>query len=145
MTRIDTTGLRVPHHLSRLRQSVRAIPPGLWMTAVAGWLALLCTKVITPDSTIAVLRPVAVFAFVLIGPGWAVAKCIPLQTTLERWVVAVAFGMSSVLLVSVGFTFARNDSMELRLVILAAIATTASVAAMYRAIRSTTSDEAVLR
>ncbi|WP_172415029.1 hypothetical protein [Rhodococcus sp. BUPNP1] len=122
--------------------TLRRIPLVLWVTASAGWVALLIAEFLQPDSVVQFIRPVAVFLFALFTPGWAVTGCLPLQSLVERLVAAVAFSFSSVLIVSVGFTIAHNGSMNLRLATLAALTTMASVIAMILAVRDTPSSDA---
>ena len=65
----------------------RAIP---LLLAVSGWLVLGITALGGHEP----IRSVAVFAFVLIGPGTALVRLLPVRDFLERAVIAVALGMS---------------------------------------------------
>ena len=57
---------------------------------LSGWLALGLT--VLPG--VQGLRPAAVFAFVLIAPGAALVRLLPLRDPLERVVLAVALSAS---------------------------------------------------
>lgn len=60
------------------------------LLAASGWLVLAFNAVGGNE----VIRSFAVFAFVLIGPGTALVRLLPLRDFLERAVLAVALGMS---------------------------------------------------
>lgn len=82
-----------PHrHLHRLirlshEQSHLVIPS---LLIVSGWLVLGMTAL----GRLQVVRPVALFAFVLVVPGIAVVRLLPLREPLERAVLAVAISLS---------------------------------------------------
>jgi hypothetical protein len=68
-------------------QANRMIPVFL---AVSGWLVLGITAV----GEFQAVRPFAVFAFTLAGPGTALVRLLPLAERLERAVLAVAVSLS---------------------------------------------------
>ncbi|MFD4350971.1 hypothetical protein ACFWPX_00325 [Nocardia sp. NPDC058518] len=134
---------RIPVGLSRyrlpdpaaLRRGLRATPAATWVLAGSGWVTLLAVHVISPDSPLSVLRTLVTFAFVLLCPGLAVARLLPLREDIEVWVVGIALSMSFGLLVTVAFTAARNDSTTSRLVSLAVITTAAAAVQIFRSAR----------
>jgi hypothetical protein len=65
----------------------RAVPIGL---AVSGWLVLGITALAGHN----LVRPLAVFAFALFGPGLAVVRLLRIRDLLERLVLALAIGLS---------------------------------------------------
>jgi uncharacterized membrane protein len=78
------------------------------------------------------IRPIAVFAFALLGPGTAVIRLLPLRDFLERAVLAVALGLSLASLVAEAVAIAHVLSPVPVLVILASICTAAALAEMAR-------------
>jgi uncharacterized membrane protein len=90
--------------------------------ACSGWLTLLGVEYLPAAS---ISRMMLVFFFVLVCPGLAVARILPMRESAERWVLAVALSISFGLMVSVGFTIMRNDSITSRLASLALIITLA--------------------
>jgi hypothetical protein len=70
-----------------------AIPLAL---AISGWLVVA----ITAAGAHTIVRPIAVFAFVLVGPGLAVVRLLPIRDLLERAVLTLALGMSMALLIA---------------------------------------------
>ncbi|GEM_PF-4121467 len=72
-----------------LRRLAIALTP-----AAAGWVVLIITAVAGHS----VIRAVAVFAFVLVGPGVAVVRLLPIRDVLERGVLVLALGLSLALL-----------------------------------------------
>jgi uncharacterized membrane protein len=121
-----------------LRRSVRAITAVEWILATSGWITLVVVHFLPADSPLSILRICIVFAFVLLCPGLAVARVLPLREPAEVWVVATALSISFGLLVSVAFTIVRNDSTTQRLLTLAVITTVATVVDMYRSARRAT-------
>lgn len=107
------------------RSYLRTVGAPQWVLMSSGWITLLCMQYLAPGS---LGRTLAVFGFVLLCPGLAVAGLLPTRESVERWVLAVALSMSLGLLVSVAFTVARNESVTLRIGTLALITTTAVIA-----------------
>lgn len=143
--RIEPGPAPLSERLSALAHRARGVPPALWIIALSGWLAIVCTATVDPGSDWTVVRATVVFSFVLFTPGWAVVLHLPLQSALEKAVTAVGLSISSLLLVSVGFTLAHNPSTEARLVTLAVLTTLVSAAAAYRQIRTPAGQEVALR
>jgi hypothetical protein len=96
--------------------------------AVSGWLVLA----ITADAGTNVIRSVAVFAFVLVGPGLAVVRLLPIQDLLERAVLALAFGMSMALLIAEAADIRHILQPTLVLVVLAVICSAAALTELAR-------------
>ncbi|MFB7874112.1 hypothetical protein ACFC06_02595 [Nocardia sp. NPDC056064] len=118
-----------------LRHGLRTTPLVTWLLAGSGWLTLLCVHTISPDGPLSMLRTLIVFGFVLLCPGLAVARLLPLREDIEVWVVGIALSLSLGLLVSVAFTAARNDSTTSRLVTLAIVPTAAAAVQVLRSAR----------
>lgn len=89
---------------------------------VSGWLVLG----ITAWGGLHVLRPLAVFAFALAGPGTAAVRLLPLREFLERVVLAVAISLSLATLVAEA---AYIGHVLRPIVVLIALATACSVTA----------------
>jgi hypothetical protein len=69
------------------RSSHKVIP---LLLIVSGWLVLGITTV----GELQAIRPLAVFAFALTGPGTALVRLLPVAERLERAVLAVAVSLS---------------------------------------------------
>jgi uncharacterized membrane protein len=106
-----------------LRQ--HAIPLTL---AVSGWLVLVITAASGPN----IIRSVAVFGFVLFGPGVAVVRLLPIRDLLERAVLALALGMSIALLAAEAADIRHILQPTLVLIILAVICSAAAVTELAR-------------
>jgi hypothetical protein len=112
----------------------RAIP---LLLAASGWLVLGVTAVGANE----VIRSFAVFAFVLICPGAALVRLLPIRDLLERAVLAVALGMSLAVLYAEAAAI-RSKAVEyagpgglrstLVLVVLATICSTAALTELTR-------------
>jgi uncharacterized membrane protein len=96
--------------------------------AVSGWLVLIITVASGPN----IIRSVAVFAFVLFGPGVAVVRLLPIRDLLERAVLALAVGMSISLLVAEAADIRHILQPTPVLVILAVICSAAAVTELAR-------------
>jgi uncharacterized membrane protein len=96
--------------------------------AVAGWLVLAVTLLAGQP-----IRTIVVFAFVLIGPGIAIIRLLPLRDPLEQAVLALALGMSLAALVAEAVAIAHVLRPTLALAILAGVCTVAAVAEMAQA------------
>ncbi len=109
--------------IAALRTHLVTKPLSAWLLALSGWVAVAVMVLPVAD----VVRVVTVFPFILIVPGLALSGLIRLDT-LERAIAALALSFSVALLVTTLATVARNDSMVLRVAILAGITTAAALA-----------------
>ncbi len=96
--------------------------------AVVGWLVLAVTFLVGQP-----VRTIVVFAFVLIGPGIAIIRLLPLRDPLEQAVIALALGMSLAALVAEAVAIAHVLRPTLALAILAAMCTVAALTEMTQA------------
>jgi uncharacterized membrane protein len=96
--------------------------------AVSGWLVLGISAATGPN----IVRSVAVFAFVLLGPGVAVVRLLPIRDLLERVVLALALGMSMALLIAEAADIRHVLQPTLVLVVLAVICSAAAVTELAR-------------
>jgi uncharacterized membrane protein len=96
--------------------------------AVSGWLVLIITMASGPN----IIRSVAVFAFVLFGPGVAVVRLLPIRDHLERAVLALAVGISISLLVAEAADIRHILRPTPVLVILAVICSAAAITELAR-------------
>ena len=99
------------------------VPVGQLLLAASGWLTLAAEQLPLGNPA----RVAAVFGFMLICPGLAISRLIS-RDTIERWMLTAALSTSLAILVSVAATVVRNNSMTLRLVVLAAITSIAVLA-----------------
>jgi uncharacterized membrane protein len=111
--------------LPRIRLRPSAIPVTL---VLSGWAVLAVTIWVPPQPA----RSIAVFAFVLTGPGIAVIRLLPPKEFLERAVLAIALSMSLAALVAVATSVAHILHPALALAILAVICSGAAVTEMMR-------------
>jgi uncharacterized membrane protein len=102
-----------------------AIPIAL---AVSGWLVLAITAAAGHNA----IRPIAVFAFVFLGPGVAIVRLLPIQDLLERAVLALALGMSLALLIAEASDIRHVLQPTPVLVVLAFICSAAAVTELAR-------------
>jgi hypothetical protein len=112
---------RHPGHA--LLDHLARVPVGQLLLAESGWL-MLAGEQLPPGNP---ARIVAVFGFMLTCPGLAISRLVS-RDTIERCVLTVTLSMSLAVLVSVAATVARNNSMTLQLVVLAAITSIAVLA-----------------
>lgn len=103
----------------------RLAPRWLLPLACSGWLTWL--GLLLPAGS--ALRVVLVFGFVLVCPGLAVTLLLPVREAAMRWVLSVALSMSLALVLNTVLTIVSDDSLPLRLAVLASITTVASVIA----------------
>jgi uncharacterized membrane protein ArfB len=103
-------------------QRLRAIEFRYWVLAAYGWGALAVT--LLPAGT--PVRVAVVYLFVLTGPGF-VLSALMVDDAAERWVLTIALSVALAILVSVAMTAVRNDSMPLRMAVLAAVNTVAAL------------------
>jgi hypothetical protein len=104
------------------------VPVGQLLLGASGWLTLAAEQL--PPGNPA--RIVAVFGFMLTCPGLAISRLVS-RDTIERCVLTVALSMSLAILVTVAAMVARNNSITLRLVVLAAITSIAVLAGQFGA------------
>lgn len=102
------------------------------LLAVSGWAVLGIVDAQAPTA----LRVIAVFAFILICPGAALTRFLPVRDLLERAVLAVAIGVSLAALVGEATALGRPASASLVLVVLALVCTAAAVAEIARGERA---------
>ena len=95
------------------------------LLAGSGWLTWLATLLPAGSA----LRVALVFAFVLTCPGLALTLLMPVREAAARWVLAVALSMSVALLLNTLLTVLSNDSLPLRLAVLASLTTAATLIA----------------
>jgi uncharacterized membrane protein len=111
---------------------MRPVSPRRWgialILAASGWLVLALTAVTGQP----LLRAPAVFAFVLICPGLAVVRLLPLRDRLEQAVLAVALGLSLAALAAEGIAISHILRPALVLVALASLCTAAAAAELAR-------------
>ncbi|QZT62302.1 DUF1616 domain-containing protein [Mycolicibacterium austroafricanum] len=102
-----------------------------WALAAAGWtsLAAMWLPAGTP------VRVLVVYLFMLVVPGFAMSALIATGLA-ERWVLTVALSATLAILVSVVMTALRSDSTSLRIALLAAVTTVASLACGLRRARA---------
>jgi uncharacterized membrane protein len=98
------------------------------LLAASGWLVFGLTAVTGQPA----VRAPAVFAFVLICPGLAVVRLLPLRDHLERAVLAVALGLSLTALAAEGMAISHVLRPALVLVALASLCTAAAAAEVAR-------------
>ena len=107
---------------------MRSLGPRRWgialLLAASGWLVLGLTAVTGQP----LLRAPAVFAFVLVCPGLAVVRLLPLRDRLEQVVLAVALGLSLTALAAEGMAVSHILQPAMVLVALAALCTAAAAA-----------------
>jgi uncharacterized membrane protein len=141
VNRIARLRVRLPGP-EHLRQAARTTPVVVWALAMSGWIMAVIVDVSTPESALSVVQAPAAFVFVLLCPGLAVARLLPLREPVEVWVCGVALSMSFGLLVSVAFTFLRDNSTVHRLLTLAAVATAAALVEIYLSARRIAAEHA---
>jgi hypothetical protein len=103
-----------------------------FLLAVSGWLVLGITAV----GELQAIRPFAVFAFTLTGPGTALVRLLPLRDPLERAVVAVAISLSVATLAAEAAYIGHVLSPAVVLAGLAAVCSAAAAAELARGVRT---------
>lgn len=101
------------------------------LLAVSGWIVLGITLI----AGIPGIRIFAVFAFVLIGPGTALIRLLPLRDFLERAILAIALGTSLAALMAESAAIGHPLHPRLVLVVLASICSAGAVAELVRGAR----------
>jgi peptidoglycan/LPS O-acetylase OafA/YrhL len=101
------------------------------LLGVSGWLVLGITCV----GEFAAVRPAAVFAFTLTGPGVAVVRLFPLKELLERAVLAVAVSLSLATLAAEAAYIGHALAPGVVVVVLATVCTAAAVAELAGGVR----------
>lgn len=104
---------------------VREAPGWRLLLAGSGWLAW--AGLLLPAGV--PLRVLLGLVFVLVCPGLAVSLLLPVREAAVRWVLAVALSMSLAILLNTALTMVSNDSLPLRLALLASITTIAALLA----------------
>ncbi|MCV7219560.1 hypothetical protein [Mycolicibacterium elephantis] len=104
--------------------SLRDIRIRFWVLAATGWVVLAIVMMMPPASPI---RVVAVFLFVLAGPGYPMSALL-VRDTSERWVLTIALSAALAILVTVVMTVLRYGSLPPRIAVLAAVTTIAALA-----------------
>jgi len=97
---------------------------------LSGWLVLGLTALPGAQG----LRPAAVFAFVLIAPGTALVRLLPLRDPLERAVLAVALSASLATLLAEAAAIGHFWHPTAMLAALAAACSAAAVVELRRAV-----------
>ncbi len=114
------------------RTRLRSVSPRRWaialILAASGWLVLGITAVTGQP----LVRAPAVFAFVLVCPGLAVVRLLPLRDRLEQAVLAAALGLSLAALAAEGMAISHILQPAMVLVSLAALCTAAAAADLAR-------------
>jgi hypothetical protein len=99
---------------------------------VSGWLVLGITAV----GGLQVIRPFAVFVFVLAGPGTALVRLLPLREMLERVVLAAAISLSLATLVAEAVYIGHVLRPAVMLALLAAVCSAAAGVELARGVRT---------
>jgi peptidoglycan/LPS O-acetylase OafA/YrhL len=99
---------------------------------VSGWLVLASTAV----GELHAIRPLAVFAFALAGPGTALVRLLPVRERLERAVLAVAVSLSVATLVAEAAYIGHVLHPAVVLAGLATICSAAAAAELIRGVRT---------
>ena len=116
---------KIPVPGTGLRRQGVALALGL-----SGWLVLALTALPGVQG----LRPAAVFAFVLIAPGAALVRLLPLRDPLERVVLAVALSASLATLLAEAAAIGHFWHPTAMLAVLAAACSAAAVAEWRRGV-----------
>ncbi len=114
--------------------STRTRGPGSWsiplLLAASGWVVLA----VTTGAGYSPFRAVAIFAFVLVCPGLALVRLLPVRDFLERLVLAVALSMSIAALIAEAADINNVLQASHVLVVLAAICSGAALTELIRGI-----------
>lgn len=102
---------------------LRDIRLRFWVLATTGWIVLATVMLLPPASPV---RVIAVFLFVLAGPGYPMSAVVA-RDAAERWVLTIALSAALAIVVTVVMTVIRNESLPLRIAVLAAVTTVAAV------------------
>jgi hypothetical protein len=108
-------------------EGVRSLVLSL-LLAASGWIAfgIVAAQAPTPARTI------AVFGFVLIGPGAVLIRLLRLRDPLERVVLGLAIGLSLATLISEAAALGHPMRARLVLIVLASVCTAAALAELAR-------------
>jgi uncharacterized membrane protein len=101
------------------------------LLAASGWIVLGLVVVQAPTAA----RVIAVFGFVLICPGAALIRLLPLRDLLERAVLGLAIGLSLATLTGEAAALGQPVQARLVLVVLASVCTAAALAEVARGMR----------
>jgi uncharacterized membrane protein len=102
------------------------------LLAVSGWVVLAITVLGGSEP----VRAVAVFAFVLVIPGLALVRLLPVRDFLERAVLAAALGLSLATLTAEVFAISHILGPSLVLVVLACICSIAALTEIMRGLKA---------
>jgi uncharacterized membrane protein len=102
------------------------------LLAVSGWIVLGIVTAQAPTPA----RTVAVFGFILICPGAALIRLLPLRDLLERAVLGLAIGLSLAALTGEAAAIGHPAQARLVLVVLASVCTAAALAEVARGVRA---------
>lgn len=114
MTRDTLTTLRS----ERVRSQALSL-----LLAVSGWIVLGIIKAQAPTAA----RTIAIFGFVLICPGAALIRLLPLRDLLERAVLGIAIGLSLAALTAGAAALRHPMQTRIVLIVLASVCTAASL------------------
>ena len=102
------------------------------LLAASGWIALGIVMAQAPTAA----RTIAVFGFILICPGAALIRLLPLRDLLERAVLGLAIGLSLAALTGEAASLGHPTQGRLVLAVLASICTAAALAEVARGMRA---------
>lgn len=99
--------------------------------AASGWIVFGIVTAQAPTAA----RTIAVFGFILICPGAALIRLLPLRDLLERAVLGLAIGLSLAALTAEAAAIGHPMQARLVLVVLASVCTAAALAGVARGMR----------
>ena len=102
------------------------------LLAASGWIVLGIVTAQAPTAA----RTIAVFGFILICPGTALIRLLPLRDPLERAVLGLAIGLSLAALTGEAAAIGHPAQASLVLAVLASVCTAAALAEMARGMRA---------
>ncbi len=111
----------------RLRSRVLSL-----LLAVSGWVVLGIVAAQAPTAA----RAIAVFGFILICPGVALIRLLPLRDLLERAVLGLAIGLSLAALTGEAAAVGHPTQARLVLIVLASVCTAAALAEVAQGMRT---------
>lgn len=110
----------------RLRSRVLSL-----LLAVSGWIVLGIVVAQAPTAA----RTIAVFGFILICPGMALIRLLPLRDLLERAVLGLAIGLSLAALAGEATAVGHPTRARVVLIVLASVCTVAALAEVAQGMR----------
>jgi len=102
-------------------RSVQALIPGFIL--VSG----VITGVVAFSGILPVLRPILVFGFLLVCPGWAFVRLLPIQDPIQQAILAIALSLAIDTVVAVVLLYSGAWSSSTGLLILIAISIAGSL------------------